>query len=119
MIKSNLRLEAFYNGLKQLTNMGIFDIDIAKDELDSNSSFFLYHDKGRISKGDNGRLNREFTLMFVTKENKEIDEYAIIEESPKWGLVFRNTESDYGKIADTQELVRTTTFYFVYEVRTC
>lgn len=119
MAKEMLRLEKCINDIETLTGFKVFDIDIAKDEIDSNESFFLYYDKGPIRKDDNMNLLRDFFLMFVTKDNSNIDEYELIDKSPSWGLRFRSTEYEYGKIGDSQEVVRTTTFYFHQAVKKC
>ena len=113
MAKEMLRLKKFHDDLVEMTGFKVFDIDMSKDEVDNNSSFFMYYEKGPISKAENNKdLLREFVLMFVTKDNSDIDEYSIIQKSNTWGLRFKNTSYDYGEMLNSQELVRVTTFFF-------
>lgn len=120
MAKEMLRLERLHDDLKAMTGLNVFGVDIGKDEVDTNPSFFIFTKKGPIRKDtESMNLLREFVLMFVTREDLEIDEYKIIEESNKWGLRFSHTEYDYGKMSNTQEIVQTTTFYFNQVVKLC
>lgn len=118
-IQQMLRLEKLLTDVTELTTFPVFGIDIGKDEADNNDAFFIYYDKGPIRKDETGNFQRDFVLMFVSKAGDEIDEFALIEQSPKWGLRFRETEYDYGKIGDTQQIVNTTTFYMHQVVKIC
>ena len=113
-LSKTLDLEKIKTTVEGITGFPVFGTDIQKDELDANESFFLYYEKGPIRKADSGanQFLRDFILMFVTKEDAEIDEFALILELPKCGLRFRNTEYEFGKIASTEQEAKLSTFYF-------
>lgn len=120
MAREMLRLKKLHDELTEMTGFPIFGVDIGKDEIDSNDSFFIFYENGSIRKDtESVNLLRDFILMYITKKAEPIDEYAIISKSNTWGLRFRNTEYDFGKIGDSQEIVHTTTFYFQQVVRMC
>lgn len=118
-VKEMFRKEKFFTDLSEMFGLPIFDIDISKDEIDENESFFIYYENGPIRKDGEGNLQRDFTLMYLTKTNHLIDDFAIIDQAPKWGLRFRDTEYDVGKISNTQTILRTTTFNMHQVVRIC
>ena len=114
MANKTLDLEKIKTTVESITGFPVFGTDIQKDELDANESFFLYYENGPIRKADSGanQFLRYFILMFVTKEDAEIDEFALILELPMCGLRFRNTEYEFGKVASTEQEAKLSTFYF-------
>ena len=113
-LNKTLDLEKIKNTIEGITGFPVFGTDIQKDELEAHESFFLYYENGPIRKAESGanQFLRDFILMFVTKEAVEIDEFALILELPKCGLRFRNTEYEFGKIANTEQEAKLSTFYF-------
>ena len=113
-MNKTLDLEKIKNTIEGITGFPVFGTDIQKDELEAHESFFLYYENGPIRKAESGanQFLRDFILMFVTKEAAEIDEFALILELPKCGLRFRNTEYEFGKIANTEQEAKLSTFYF-------
>lgn len=113
-LNKTLDLEKIKNTIEGITGFPVFGTDIQKDELEAHESFFLYYENGPIRKAESGanQFLRDFILMFVTKEAAEIDEFALILELPKCGLRFRNTEYEFGKIANTEQEAKLSTFYF-------
>ena len=90
-----------------------FGTDISKDEIAENLSFFIFNSKGAIKKADTpNQYLRDFDLFFITREDAEIDEFALILALQKRGLRFRRTEYDYGKIKNTEVEAKMTTFNF-------
>lgn len=104
-------LEKTIGVIESVGGYPVFATDIKKDEADSNESFFIYYDKGPIRKatGANQYL-RDFILMFVTKENAEVDEFGMILSLQKCGLRFDNTDYDYGRVANSDAEAKMTTF---------
>lgn len=99
----------------------VFGKDIKKDEVENNPSFFIYNEKGEITKGDGtiNSYNINFYLYFITRENAEINEIEIIERLKKHGLVFVRTEQDLGKIENTDSEAKMTTFIFYQMQKVC
>ncbi|WP_092092114.1 hypothetical protein [Pisciglobus halotolerans] len=113
-------LEKVIKTIEAVGGYQVFGTDMKKDEVDSNESFFIYYDKGPITKADgSNQYLRDFILMFITKENAEIDEFGLILALQKCRLRFDNTEYDYGRIADTEREARMTTFNFHQALVVC
>jgi len=99
--------------IEEIGGYPVFQTNIAKDELESNLSFFIYENNGQIRKAEgHNQYLRDFQLFFITKEAAEIDEFGLILSLQKCGLRFRETQYDYGRIANTDAEAKMTTFYF-------
>lgn len=104
-------LELTIKTIEDVGGYPVFPIDMSKYEVEKNSSFFIYHDKGPIRKAEKpNQFLRDFILSFITTEGIEIDEFALIIGLRKCGLIFRETEHDYGKFQNTDVDAKMTTF---------
>ncbi len=107
-----LRREKMIEEIEEMTGFPVFGIDVGKDEVESNPSFFICYTNGQIQKGEaNFILQRDAVLIFFSEKEK-INEYAIIKKSPSWGLSFDRADYDYGKFGNTQKTYEIVTFYF-------
>lgn len=97
--------------LKDLTSYPVFKTDITKDESRENESFFIIEPDGNLTNAGN-HYEKECLISFVTKKDKIIDEIALILAVEPNGLIFQRTETDFGRMADTQQEVKMLTFYF-------
>lgn len=97
--------------LKDLTGYPVFKTDITKDESRENESFFIIEPDGDLTNVGN-HYEKECLISFVTKNDKAIDEIALILAVEPNGLIFQRTETDFGRMGDTQQEVRMLTFYF-------
>ena len=97
--------------LKDLTGYPVFKTDITKDESRENESFFIIEPDGDLTNVGN-HYEKECLISFVTKNDKTIDEIALILAVEPNGLIFHRTETDFGRMGDTQQEVRMLTFYF-------
>lgn len=99
----------------------VFQIDIREDEVEKNPSLFIYDDNGEIRKSDNGVNSYliKFYLYFLTKEGKEIDKISIIEMVKKHGLIFEETDIQYGKIESMDIEAKMVTFVFHQIEKVC
>lgn len=99
--------------LKEITGYPVFKTDITRDEVLSQPSFFVYEDKGDIRQGTNGNQYLVgFVISFITTDDATIDEIDIIQQLRPFGLLFDRTETDSGRIADSENEAKMTTFYF-------
>lgn len=113
-------LEKTIKVIESVGGYPVFATDIKKDEVDSNESFFIYYDKGPIRKAEGAnQYLRDFVLMFVTKEDAEVDEFGMILSLRKCGLRFNNTEYEYGRVANTDKEAKMTTFNFHQALVVC
>ena len=99
----------------------VFATDIRKDEILNNKSFFVYNDDGDISKTESStnEYRQEFYLSFVTRENKKIDKFKIIEIFDRHRLFFISCSTQVGKI-ESQDIETTmTTFTFYHRQPMC
>lgn len=118
-IIDNLKIDKVIEIVEQ-TGFPIFATDIEKDERDKHSSFFIYTEKGRTTPGEvtkHKQYLREFILSFITKENVEIEEIELTEKLRAAGLIFRYSDTDFGKIRGTDQDAQMHTLTFVRSVR--
>lgn len=102
------------------TGHPVFAIDLNKDEINAHDSFFVYMDKGNIAHGDDPKqLLREFTLIYLSKNNTDIDEIDLIVKLKRLGLVFNSLERDEAKFKDTEQTALVLTFRFHAIIRVC
>lgn len=98
----------------------VFAIDLNKDEINKHDSFFVYMDKGNIINGESKtQLLRDFTLMYLSKNNKDIDEIDLILNLRKLGLIFDSMDRDEAKFQDTDQTALVLTFHFHATIRAC
>lgn len=98
-----------------LANRGfpVFDMDMGRDEVEENKTFFIYNEEGNITPTDNrNQLKQEFVVMLVTREGKTIDVVELIEDLRLTGLIFDGTESEEGRLMDTDTKAEVITFNF-------
>lgn len=99
--------------LKKLTGYPVYKTDITRDEVLSHLSFFVYEDRGDIRPGTNGnQFLMDFTISFITLEDATVDEIELITELRYFGLMFDRTETEYGRVANTEQEAKMITFYF-------
>lgn len=108
--------------IKVLDSFGfpIFSVDLNKDEINQHSSFFVYNEKGNIlpATGSNQYL-RDFTLIFMSRENKDIDEIEVIHALTRLGLVFKNSYREEAKLRGTEQSALVITMNFHEIIRVC
>ncbi len=99
----------------------VFNIDLNKDEIRDNKSFFVYDENGRVTPGQSRlQYQKEFTLMFISLEDKTIDEIELAENLIRGtGLIFDGSTRDQAKFQETDQLASTITWTFhrVFMVR--
>lgn len=101
--------------IKKLNNIyPTFAMDIRKDEVKKNPSFFIYNDDGEITKAQTGTTQylTSFYLSFITRNQSAINQIEIIELCKKHALFFDRTEIDNGKIQDLDVEAKMVTFLF-------
>lgn len=120
IITDSLRLETAVEIIENTGNAA-FDTDVGKDEVEENSSFFVYVEEGDIRSAETSRSQyvREFVLAFITRENATINAIELIENLKKAGLHFKSTETATGKMANTGEEAKMITFIFTRSIRVC
>ena len=92
----------------------VFGLDLNKDEIRDNKSFFVYDENGRITPGQS-RIQYliEFTLMFITLEDKVMDEIEIAENVIQGtGLIFDGSVREQAKFQETDQIANTITWTF-------
>ena len=98
----------------------VFDSDIKKEEVDANSSFFVFRESNNFFRGESGRsLMRKVYVQFITKESKQIDVALLIPDLQTAGLYFVQSDEDLGKIQDTDNEAIMVTMEFNVQVRKC
>lgn len=108
-----LNLSELIKTLKELTDYPVFRTDITKDETQANKSFFIVEPDGDLSRTEgNGGFSREFLVSFITKEDALIDDIQLLLTLERHGLIFERTETDYGRMANTQKEVKMISFIF-------
>ncbi|MDT1957575.1 hypothetical protein [Carnobacterium divergens] len=105
----------------KIFNFPVFGEDVQKDEIESNPSFFIFFDKGELSKAESPNVyNKAAYISFITVDDTEPpDEFKLIETMQKCGLIFDRTEIDNGKIANTETMANMTTFIMHRSFRMC
>jgi hypothetical protein len=101
--------------ISKLNNMyPTFAMEIRKDEVEKNPSFFIYNDDGEITKAQTGTTQylTNFYLSFFTRDQSTIDQIEIIEMCKKHALFFDRTELDHGKINNLDVEAKMVTFVF-------
>lgn len=113
IITDTLRLEKAITIIEG-TGYPVFGTDIGKDEVEANSSFFIFEDEGNISKAESSKsqYSREFVLSFLTKKGATINPIELIETLKPSGLHFKSSDSAHGKMANTDEEAKMTTLIF-------
>lgn len=98
-----------------------FGTNAEKDEIVDNKSFFIYSKEGRIEKATNSHNQylQEFTLAFITRENAQVNVLQLSDQLAKARLIFRNSDSEEGKFAETDEDTKMTTMTFVHVIKAC
>lgn len=123
--KSNLDLEKIVETIMSETNnkFEVFGTDITKDEVEANRSFFIYDPFGDLSPAEGPKQwKQEFLLSFVTREDQRLSTDMIFKLKDglrRCRLYFDSTESDYGRMADSDQQARMLTLYFHSIVKEC
>lgn len=113
-------LEKVIATIEGVSGFKVFGTDMKKDEVDDNNSFFIFDDKGDIRKASSAnQYLQDFVLSFITKENAEIKEFDLIIGLGRMGLIFRETEKEYGRMANTENEAKMITFYFHQPLVVC
>lgn len=104
---------------KKETGIPLFDVDIEKDELKKNSTFFIYSKEGEIrpASQNHNQYLREFTLALFTADDTSIDELELAERLTKARLRFTGTEIDNGELADTNKKMKMITLRFTHVLK--
>lgn len=98
----------------------VFAIDLNKDEINSVDSFIVYNDKGDIEKSDKPmNYLREFSVMYVSKVNRDIEEIELIDKLLQLGLIFVSSNRDHAKFKDTDQTALVITINFKTIIRLC
>lgn len=106
--------------IKDITGYSVFATDMTKDEVAKNPTFLIYDEKGDIRKASSAnQYLQDFVLSFVTRENIDINEFDLIVGLQPCGLIFRETQKEYGRIADTDQEAKMVTFYFHQPLVVC
>ena len=106
--------------VRDITGYSVFATDMTKDEVANNPTFLIYDEKGDIRKASSAnQYLQDFVLSFVTRENIEINEFELIVDLQPCGLIFRETQKEYGRIADTDQEAKMVTFYFHQPLVVC
>ena len=106
--------------IKDITGYPVFATDMTKYEVANHQTFLIYDEKGDIRKGSNAnQYLQDFVLSFVTRENVEVSEFDLIIGLQPCGLIFRETQKEYGRIADTDQEAKMVTFYFHQPLVVC
>nr|WP_312214147.1 hypothetical protein [Clostridioides sp.] len=105
-------LEGLIDKLKKI--YPVFNMDIRKDEVKKNPSFFIYDDDGEMTKATTGitQYKTAFYLAFFTRNGSEINKIKIAELCKQHALFFDRTEKDTGKIANLDTEAKMITFVF-------
>jgi len=101
--------------IDNLNNMyPTFAMDIRKDEVEMNPSFFISNDDGEITKAQTGTTQylTNFYLSFFTRDQSAINQIEIIEMCKKHALFFDRTEIDKGKLENLDVEAKMITFVF-------
>ncbi|WP_024622177.1 hypothetical protein [Metaclostridioides mangenotii] len=99
--------------IKKLNGMyPVFAMNIRKDEVEKNPSFFIYNDDGEITKATSGinQYKTNFHLSFFTRGQSTLNQIEVIEMCKKHALIFDRTEIDVGKIQDLDVEAKMVTF---------
>ncbi|HHT7641968.1 TPA: hypothetical protein ACT2ET_000941 [Streptococcus suis] len=100
------------------TGFPCFGLDMGRDEVADNPSFFLYSDDGGLTPGTHAnQYKRAFTVMFVTRERASFDDVGLIERLKDCRLIFDRSEIDKGNLVNTDEQVTATTLNFHQLIR--
>lgn len=111
VVESNT--QAVVKKIIEITGYPVFKTDITRDEALANPSFFVYEDKGDITQGGNGnQFLMEFIISFITTEDASIDEIELILALRYFGLIFNRTETEHGRVANTESEAKMITFNF-------
>lgn len=95
----------------------VFDMELGRDEVAENKSFFLYNEKGDIRPTERrNQYKQDFVLMFVSRDGKQIDEISLIEPLRDAGLIFDQMDHSEGRLLDTDDKAEVLTFNFHYPV---
>ncbi|WP_034538555.1 hypothetical protein [Carnobacterium inhibens] len=106
--------------VKSITGYPVFATDMTKDEVTNNPTFLIYDDKGDIRKASSAnQYLQDFVVSFVTRENIEVNEFDLIMGLQPCGLIFRETQKEYGRIAETDQEAKMVTFYFHQSLVVC
>lgn len=108
---NHFNLSGAIDALKELTNYPVFRTDITKEESRDNDSFFIIEPDGNLANAGN-HYTKECLISFITKDNSAVDEIALILKVEENGLIFQRTETDFGRMQNTQQEVKMLTFYF-------
>lgn len=96
----------------------VFHLDLNKDEWRDNKSFFVYDDNGEVRPGTSRlQYSIDFTLMFITLEDAEINIIEVIENLAGTGLIFDGAVPESPKVKDTDKVAKAITWTFHRVVR--
>lgn len=106
------RLEKVVGIIKEV-GFPVFDMELGRDEVAENKTFFLYNEKGDIQPTDRrNQYKQDFILMFVSREGVTIDEIGLIEPLRDAGLIFDSMDHSEGRLLDTDDKAEVLTFNF-------
>lgn len=104
----------------EATGHPTFAIDLNKDELNGLNSFIVYNDKGDIERSTQPmQYLRDFTVLYVSKVNEDIDEVSLINQLMPLGLVFVNSTREEAKFQETDQTALVVTLNFKTILRMC
>lgn len=112
IISKPLNLEKIVTIIKQ-TGIPCFDMSIGRDEVYENKTFFVYIDDGELMPALHAnQYHKQFTLMFITRENRLFNELELIENLKLCRLIFDSSEVENGQLVNTEEKAIVRTYYF-------
>ncbi|HEK9985471.1 TPA: hypothetical protein TVE81_001378 [Streptococcus equi subsp. zooepidemicus] len=112
VISKPLNLEKIVTIIKQ-TGIPCFDMSIGRDEVYENKTFFVYIDDGELMPALHAnQYHKQFTLMFITRENRVFNELELIENLKLCRLIFDSSEVENGQLVNTEEKAIVRTYYF-------
>ncbi|CRQ98291.1 TPA: hypothetical protein TVW26_001592 [Streptococcus equi subsp. equi] len=112
VISKPLNLEKIVTIIKQ-TGIPCFDMSISRDEVYENKTFFVYIDDGELMPALHAnQYHKQFTLMFITRENRLFNELELIENLKLCRLIFDSSEVENGQLVNTEEKAIVRTYYF-------
>ncbi|MGF3113211.1 hypothetical protein [Facklamia sp. P9177] len=116
---SRIKLDHIIKAMEELGHP-VFAIDLNKDEINNRDSFFVYNDKGNISRVEGAnQYKMEFTVMYISKVHDDIDEITLIDQLIRYGLIFVDSTRDEAKFKGTDQTALVITLNFTQIFRLC
>lgn len=117
ILSKPLIIEKIVSAIRE-TGFPCFDLDVGRDEVQDNKSFFVYSDDGGLEASTHAnQFNKSFIVMFITRENATFNELELIDRLKLCRLIFDSSEVENGQLLNTEESAVVRTYHFHQVIR--